>query len=180
MTDNLVIHPHHALSVGSSSNTRDSYIEHGYGLCYNLSMTIRGHNTQGHEKLVDILPADFGSTLCAHDDALPSYNDSVAVLDVYSMSGAEERYFCTDPTHSAGCPRSGNDSSTPTWAVVNSTGTLGDSNGPLTDLNSWHTIYDGNCDDCFEQLPGISSFISPRKGHNSAIWSSNSTTDDEL
>ena len=149
-----------SLSVGSSSNTRDSYIEHGYGLCYNLSMRVRvsddmrGNNTQGHEKLVDILPAGFGSTLCAHDDALPSYSDSVAVLDVYRMSRAEERYFCTDPIHSsAGCPSFADDTSTPTWAVVNSTGTLGNSNGTLTDLNSWHTIYGGDCNDCFELLP---------------------------
>ncbi|EKX36833.1 hypothetical protein GUITHDRAFT_116999 [Guillardia theta CCMP2712] len=48
------------LSVGSSMNTREAYIAHGYGEYYNLSLSM---SDGMYYKLLDILPATFGLPL---------------------------------------------------------------------------------------------------------------------
>ena len=48
------------LSVGSSANSRESYVAHGHGTYFNLSMLL---SDGSNERLVDILPASFGAPL---------------------------------------------------------------------------------------------------------------------
>jgi len=140
------------LSVGSSSNTRVSYIEHGYGPYFNLSMLVAG---EGFVRLIDILPADFGATLSPNAE-YSFFSNGTAVLDAMMMSDDEVRYFCTPPGDEGKTCAFISDSNVSTslaWAALSGMHTFGDPNTTLQNDESWHSIFDGNCDDCFETIP---------------------------
>lgn len=64
-----------ALTVGSSSNAQASYVERGLGPYFNLSMRLESHYE--NDRLVDIVPANFGASLVPHGS-----NFSVSRLSV--------------------------------------------------------------------------------------------------
>eukprot|EP00960_Hanusia_phi_P007827 223922-Hanusia_phi.AAC.4 len=70
------------LSVGSSLNSRESYIAHGYGLYYNLSVLFSDGSME-RELLADILPASFGAPL----------TPSTPVINA-SLLGQNFNYWC--------------------------------------------------------------------------------------
>ncbi|EKX47200.1 hypothetical protein GUITHDRAFT_137786 [Guillardia theta CCMP2712] len=67
------------LSVGSSLNSRESYVAHGYGTYFNLSMLL---SDGSDERLVDILPASFGAPLTPDTRAV-----NASIVGQYFYSG---------------------------------------------------------------------------------------------
>ncbi|EKX50957.1 hypothetical protein GUITHDRAFT_103539 [Guillardia theta CCMP2712] len=66
------------LSVGSSLNSRESYVAHGYGTYFNLSMLL---SDGSKERMVDILPASFGAPLTPDMEPI---NASIVGQEFYS------------------------------------------------------------------------------------------------
>jgi len=166
-----------SLSVGSSSNTRDSYVEHEFTTYYNLSMHIWGNysgNQGSLEKIVDILPASFGADLSSNAESI--YTDGMTIFDVMTATPRELKHFCTEPSL-GGCEVSESNQTTATWTVLSSINTLGDSNSALQLDATWHTIYGGpSCDDCYEKIPdfGFDFCIFGENIRDSAFVGSNS------
>ena len=145
------------LSVGSSSNTRDSYVEHGFATYYNLSMHVWGNHNDGNqgrlEKLVDILPANFGADLSSNAESI--YTDGMTIFDAMGATRRELKRFCTEPSiEIGGCEVYQSNQTTPAWTVLSSISTHGDPKSALQLDATWHTIYGGpSCDDCYEKIP---------------------------
>lgn len=168
-----------SLSVGSSSNTRESYVEHGYGLHYNLSLRFQNSDV---DVLIDILPADFGAEISP--DTQDQFADKIAVLDMSMLSFEETKFFCKPPDISLGCAAK-YASSPPTWASLGGMIAAGDpANALETNVSwdfleanaSWHRLVNRSRDDSFEKLPdfGFDFCVFGQNVRDSAFVGSNS------